>query len=67
MNNTRGQYFIYNSDEEYTSIINELTTPFKDNKSDTELFSFWDKTDNIVFVPKHLETYVISKYDRIFV
>jgi len=35
----------------------------KDNKRfDKEGFSFWDKTDKIVFVPDHLFQYVEQKY-----
>ncbi len=57
LNKTEGTYFVYTQD--YTGLLNELFEVQSDG------FSRWSRTDEIVFVPDHLIPYVMGKYERI--
>lgn len=71
-NNTTSHYFDYNgTEEDCNNILKELLTITTDKTSHkyyTDIGeSFWKKTDNIVFVPKHLEPYVENHYGKIYI
>ena len=64
VNITTGHYVSYNgNDEQAQEIMQELLTPSTVNSK----YSFWKKTDKIVYCPKNLETFVIKNYGEIFV
>jgi hypothetical protein len=72
LNLSQGNFFRYtkknNEDKGYNRIILEFTTPQKKNLiEETVGLSYWEKTDKIVFVPKHLMDYTEKKYMETYV
>lgn len=70
LNLTQGEFFRYTrenkEDNGYNKIISDLITPPKIGVlEENDPFSYWAKTDKIVFVPKHLMDHVERNYGEI--
>jgi hypothetical protein len=61
---TQGNFFAYKKtdadDNGYLKIVKMLTTPNKNSD-----LSHWEKDDKIIFVPKHINSYVEKNYGEL--
>lgn len=62
LNRTTSQYFVIPDDGDFDSILRNLMEP---HPFSVDGLSHWMKDDHIVFVPPHLEGWVVFTYGRI--
>ena len=61
LNITEGTFFVYDGEAQAQKLLAPL---FEKQKSGA---SRWRQSDKIVFVPEHLNQYVMKKYERVYV